>query len=190
MWPQSWPGPLAALPALSPAEQQPKGTSIADAVSMSSHGTGRQWGREVTSKWRHCSGRSYLLIELFFGYGWERGVSLVLWDSANVTMTKPSITHFVFYALAFLVSRLNPSCPVTLEGCQNSNSLYYTELFLKLHGDVQVWAVLFFLQSKMQPSHFWSTAMKQSQYVPIFKGTSNGFLLFGKSDRILFICLL
>lgn len=31
MWPQSWPGPLAALPALSPAEQQPKGTSIADA---------------------------------------------------------------------------------------------------------------------------------------------------------------
>lgn len=79
---------------------------------------------------------------------------MVLWDSVNVTMTKPNMIHSLFNAFAFLVSRLSPSCPVTLEGCQNANSFYYTDLILKLHGDVQVWAILFFLQSKMQPSHF------------------------------------
>lgn len=84
-------------------------------------------------------------------------------------MPKDSIINFLFYAYAFLVNHLNPSCPVTLKGCQSSNSLYYTELFLKLQSDVQVWAILFFLQSKVQPSHFWNIVMKQSQYVPIFK---------------------
>lgn len=65
--------------------------------------------------------------------------------------------------------QLSPSCPVTLKGCQNTNSLYYTGLLLKLHSDVQVWAILFFLQSKMQPLHFWNIVMKQSQCVPTFK---------------------
>lgn len=79
---------------------------------------------------------------------------MVLWDSVSLVMTKPSIIHFLFYTAAFLVIQLSPSCPVTLKGCQNTNSLYYTGLLLKLHSDVQVWAILFFLQSKMQPSHF------------------------------------
>lgn len=78
------------------------------------------------------------------------------------------------------MNHLNRSCPATLKGCQNSNSLYYTELFLKLHSDMQVWAILFFLQSKMQPSHFWNIVMKQSQYVPIFKARHKqlGFALW------------
>lgn len=84
-------------------------------------------------------------------------------------MSRDSVISFLFYAYAFLVNHLNPSCPATLKGCQNSNSLCCTELFLKLHSDVQVWAILFFLQSKMQPSHFWNIVMKQSQYAPIFK---------------------
>ena len=116
---------------------------------------------------------------------------MVLWDSVNLMVSKDSIIHFLFYAHAVLVNHLNPSCPVTLKGCQSRNSLYYTELFLKLPGDVQVWAILFFLQSKTQPSflkYCYETEPICSHFQREVQATR--VLLFGKYDRVLFICLL
>lgn len=63
-------------------------------------------------------------------------------------MSKHSkMNFFLLSASAFLFQAW---LPCAFKGVSNSNSFYSPELFPKLHSDVEVWAVLFFLQSETQ----------------------------------------